>query len=154
VIDSLVGCSPLCITVEESGAATYSCLLLVSSVPHFCLCFVCNYGVPRQHLQVTLEYPMGPLRHGGIGPIHISTEYPMGPLRHGGIGPIHISTISTKTRRNWSHPHINERRNWSHPHINRSTKTEKFLCTERELTLDGWRTHRRGLPRPYPQTPN
>jgi hypothetical protein len=59
--------------VEESGAATYSCLLLVSSAPHFCLCFVCNYGVPRQHLQVTLEYPMGPLRHGGIGPIHIST---------------------------------------------------------------------------------
>lgn len=32
-----------------------------------------NYGVPRQHCQITLEYPMGPLRHGEIGPIHIST---------------------------------------------------------------------------------
>jgi hypothetical protein len=60
------------IVVEDSGAVTYSCLLLVSSVPRFPLSFVYTFGAPRQH-KVTLEYPMGPLRHGEIGSIHIST---------------------------------------------------------------------------------
>jgi hypothetical protein len=64
-------CSKLVSRIVEQllTAASY---WFPSSPAFLCVLYV-NYGVPRQHFQVTLEYPMDPLRHGGIDPIHIST---------------------------------------------------------------------------------
>ena len=59
-------CQPQWVTVEDSGVVTSYWFPLRPTFPYV-LYVIMGF---RDN---TLEYPMGPLRHGGIGPVHIST---------------------------------------------------------------------------------